>query len=404
MTALTKIHRRIGALFHSTLVMSALLLVPAMGQVAVSNVRAAQRPGTNLVDIDYDVTGTTKPVKVTMLASDDDGTTFSVPATSLSGAVGGGITPGPNLRITWDAGTDWAGHFSTLGRFAITADDAEFVLIPAGSFEMGDSLGDGTSDELPVHTVQVSAFHMAKYEVTKALWDDVRTWGLIHGYTDLSVGAGKAATHPVQTITWYDMVKWCNARSEKEGLTPCYYTDAAQTAVFKTGPNNIDNTMVKWTANGYRLPTEAEWEKAERGGLSGKRFPWGDAISHGQANFWNYGGESYQSGSTGPHPIWSNNDDGNYPYTSPVGTFTANGYGLHDMAGNLWEWCWDWYGSYSAGLQTDPHGGVSGPNRVYRGGGWDYNAYYCRVAYRYSYDPGYSGSNFGFRIARNSVP
>ena len=403
MTALTKIHRRIGALFHSTLVMSALLLVPAMGQVAVSNVRAAQRPGTNLVDIDYDVTGTAKPVKVTMQASDDDGTTFSVPATSLSGAVGTGITPGPNLRITWDAGTDWAGHFSTLGRFAITADDAEFVLIPAGSFEMGDSLGDGTSDELPVHTVQVSAFHMAKYEVTKALWDDVRTWGLIHGYTDLSVGAGKAATHPVQTITWHDMVKWCNARSEKEGLTPCYYTDAAQTAVFKTGPNNIDNTMVKWTADGYRLPTEAEWEKAERGGLSGKRFPWGDRISQNQANY--YGDPSsytYDDGPSGYNSIGS--IGGTNPATSPVGSFAANGYGLYDMAGNVKEWCWDWHGSYTAGSQTDPRGPSSGSRRVARGGIWISFAYSCRVAERGIGVPGPDDGRTGFRIARSSVP
>jgi formylglycine-generating enzyme required for sulfatase activity len=386
--------------------MSALLLVPAFGQVAVSNVRAAQRPGTNLVDIDYDVTGTTKPVVVSMQVSDDDGTTFSVPATNLSGALGAGITPGPNLRITWDAGTDWAGHFSTQGRFKITADDAEFVLIPAGNFLMGQT---GIAE--PVHTVLVSAFYMAKFEVTKELWDEVRTWGATNGYTDLAPGNGsyasKGANHPVHSITWYDMVKWCNARSQKEGLTPCYYTDAAQTvaSIYKLGTPVIDNTMVKWTASGYRLPTEAEWEKAARGGLSGKLFSWGDTISHSQANYHNSSLYSFDVSPTrGYHPTWSNNDDGNHPYTSPVGSFAPDGFGLYDMAGNVGEWCWDWSGSYPSMSQMDPRGEASGSGRVLRGGSWDNYADYCRVANRYNYAPSDYFGNFGFRVARSSVP
>lgn len=101
---------------------------------------------------------------------------------------------------------------------------------------------------------------MAKYEVTKALWDEVRTWGITNGYTDLPTGDGKEADHPVQEINWYAMVKWCNARSLKEGLTPCYFTNALKTVdfLYKTGNVDIDNTMVNWNANGYRLPTEAE--------------------------------------------------------------------------------------------------------------------------------------------------
>lgn len=274
---------------------------------------------------------------------------------------------------------------------------ADMALIPAGSFTMGDSL-DGDGDAPPV-TVNVSEFFMGKHEVTKALWDEVRTWGASNGYTDLAQGAGKAADHPAQEISWWDVVKWCNARSQKDGLTPVYTVSGA---VMRTGTTD---PVANWNANGYRLPTEAEWEKAARGGLSGKRFPWGDTISHTDANFWNAGGETYQSGTTGPHPLWSNNDDQNYPYTSPVGSFAANAYGLHDMAGNVWEWCWDWYGLYSNGA-TDPRGADSGTRRVIRGGGWGSSAFNCRVAGRFNvrFGPTVRSHDLGFRVARSSVP
>jgi formylglycine-generating enzyme required for sulfatase activity len=163
---------------------------------------------------------------------------------------------------------DFAFVPGTRGFFKIVPISAGFSLIPAGSFQMGDALAEGLSQELPVHTVQVSAFYMAKHEVTKALWDEVRTWAAGNGYTDLPVGGGKAADHPVQAINWYAMVKWCNARSEKNGLTPCYRVCSE---IYRFGENEPD---CNWEANGYRLPTEAEWEKAARGGLSGKRFPW----------------------------------------------------------------------------------------------------------------------------------
>ena len=293
------------------------------------------------------------------------------------------------------------------------------VLIPAGRFQMGDSLGDSDlfwgppyNPEKPVHTVQVSEFYMGKYEVTKELWDQVRTWGLDNDYTDLAVGNGsyasKGAHHPVHSITWYDMVKWCNARSEMEGLTPCYTVSGS---TYKTGHN--DAVVCNWSANGYRLPTEAEWEKAARGGLSGKRYPLGDTISHAQANYYAFnweGSPTYGnlSGNAGHHPIWSNNDDGNYPYSSPVGTFAANGYGLYDMAGNMWEWCWDWRSdSYPSTLQTDPHGATSGSLRALRGGGMysdGSGAGDCRTALRYYDSPTFSYDGLGFRIARSSVP
>jgi len=253
---------------------------------------------------------------------------------------------------------------------------AGMALIPAGSFRMGDSFNEGFSDELPVHEAYVSAFYMDQHEVTKALWDEVASWAQANGY-DIgpSGGSGKGPDHPVVYVSWYEAVKWANARSEKEGLTPCYTVGGN---VYRTGQSTPDCT---WTANGYRLPTEAEWEKAARGELVGARYPWGNDIDRTKANY----GENVGS-------------------TTPVGSYAPNGYGLYDMAGNVWEWCWDWYdsGYYSRSPGSDPHGPGSGSNRVPRGGGWFNNAGFCRVAFRSYYSPGDVGNCLGFRLARTA--
>ncbi len=275
------------------------------------------------------------------------------------------------------------------------------VLIPAGSFTMGDNFNEGYSNERPTHTVYVSAFYMDRYEVTKALWDEVMTWALAHGYSFDNAGSGKGANHPVQTVNWYDVVKWCNARSQKEGRVPAYYTDAAQNNIYKNGQVSVQNGWVKWNA-GYRLPTEAEWEKAARGGASGHRFPWSNVntITHSQANFFSDSSYSYDVSATrGYHPDYDNDL---WPYTSPVGSFPSgvNGYGLYDMAGNVWEWCWDLFDSsyYSTSPGSDPRGPTSGSARVDRGGCWDdYGAIYCRVAFRDSVWLGGGDNSMGFR-------
>ena len=155
--------------------------VESRAEVAVSNVRSAQRAGTKLVDIDYDISGTVDPTTVSVRISSDDGVTFTVPATSLSGAFGAGITPGLDRRVTWNAGLDWNEKYSPNMRFEVTVADSPpvpsgFALIPAGSFQMGDQSNPlvGLGDELPAHSVYLSAFYMGKYEVTKEEWDGVR--------------------------------------------------------------------------------------------------------------------------------------------------------------------------------------------------------------------------------------
>ena len=233
---------------------------------------------------------------------------------------------------------------------------------------------------------------MDKYLVTKSLWDTVYEWATNRGYAFDYPGSGKASTHPVQTIDWYDCLKWCNARSEKEGRVPAYYTDEGLGVPYRA--EQLE-PYVSWNS-GYRLPTEAEWEKAARGGAIWRRYPWGNYISWSQANYYAWPGlYSYDLNPTnGWNPIFIY---GAYSYTSPVGCFAANGYGLYDMSGNVCQWCWDWRDTYPSDPQSDPRGPASGSGRVFRVGSWMDYAMGCRAASRNDSFPETSGFFMGFR-------
>lgn len=246
------------------------------------------------------------------------------------------------------------------------------VPIPGGSFIQGEDSGPVTTR--PEHVTHVSRFMMDKLEVTRADWEAVATWAQTHGY-DIPVVLrynqapyNVPADHPAVAVSWYDAVKWCNARSEMEGRRPVYFADTSATALYRTGEIDLTSAHVNWSGDGYRLPTEAEWERASRGGLEQKPYAWGDAPSDPRANHWDY------------QVIQGRAPNGPYPYTERAGFFDgtqpggapdmANAYGLYDMAGNAWEWTWDRMGDYTADKQYDPHGGSAGTQRVQRGGSW----------------------------------
>jgi formylglycine-generating enzyme required for sulfatase activity len=308
---------------------------------------------------------------------------------------GTGLTNLNGQRIQANTINSNALDAATLALLIPTSTPVGMALIPARFFTMGNSIGDSDITDANPTNVTVSAFYMDMNLVSYSQWQSVYYWATNHGYGFVHAGSGKAANHPVQTVDWYDCVKWCNARSQQAGKTPVYYTDAGLTQVYTNGETT--NLFANWAASGYRLPTEAEWEKAARGGLSGQRFPWGNVISESLANY--NGDTASYSYDLGPNGYNATYATGAYPYTSPVGSFAANGYGLYDMAGNVFEWCWDWYGTPYAG-GSDPRGPASGSNRVLRGGFWVGSASSSRCAYRIYSNPVNVVYNIGFRCVR----
>ena len=315
------------------------------------------------------------------------------------------------------------------------------IYVPSDTFTMGarDDGDDGTyrySDELPRHEVTLSAYYIGKYEITNEQYCEVLNWAKGMGYLENSGGGSYTGgnvykngyillyvdsycqivysdgsftwkyrdgysmeNHPVVVVSWYGSVAFCNWLSEKEGKTPAYNLSTWE--------------LVNKNGGGYRLPTEAEWERAAAWDGS-KHWIYGYTSDNGNnRNRYNHYDDLGGTGYVNPLGL------SDYPYTSPVGWFNGvnispNGsvqtinspspVGCYDMSGNVWEWCHDWYSStyYNGGAMIDPNGPASGSYLVLRGGGWDYSAQSCRSADRSDYDPTYADYDIGFRVALRS--
>jgi len=225
----------------------------------------------------------------------------------------------------------------------------KMIRVEGGTFTMGATSEQGLdadSDEKPAHQVTVSTFSIGETEVTQELWQAVM---------GSNPSNFKGPRRPVEEVSWEDC-------------------------------QNFIRELNSLTGRHFRLPTEAEWEYAARGGkkTNGHKYAGSSAID----NVAWYEENSYKKGNSSP-------DYG----THVVATKRANELGLYDMSGNVWEWCQDWWGDYSSGSQTNPKGPTSGSNRVLRGGSWFYNTWYCRVSYRYGRTPSYRSNDLGLRLA-----
>jgi formylglycine-generating enzyme len=282
--------------------------------------------------------------------------------------------------------------------------------IPGGSFTMGDVLGEEVN-AAPID-VYVSGFYMLKTAVAFTRWQNYYSLATNaqsapngHIYDFDNAGNYLGGKFPVLGVNWFDCVKWCNAYSEYWGFTPCYYLDANFTQVYRTGQTA---PYVKWSANGFRLPTEAEWEKGARGGLAGRRFPWGDLISCYQADYNSFTNNGFNPPpyDLGPHGVLNPIAvlKGNSVFT-PGGSFDANGYGLQDMAGQTIQWCWDgWEPLLGQPTTNNPTGYDymgAGIHRAARGGGPGNGASGCTCACRlFHYSPGSNYPWLSFRFVR----
>ena len=255
----------------------------------------------------------------------------------------------------------------------IESNPGEMVYVEGGTFTMGspESESDRSSDEIQ-HEVTVSSFYMGKYEVT---FDEYDAYCAVTGVDEPDDGGWGRGQRPVINVNWEDAVAYCNWRSEKEGLTPVYKISGK-------------DTVCDWEANGYRLPTEAEWEYACRAGTT-TATAFGNNLSSTYANF--NGENPYNGAAEGPYT----------EKTTPAGSYTPNAWGLYDMHGNVWEWCWDWYGPYPDTAMKDYHGPGFGTNRVLRGGSWLNYGYYLRSAGRIVSRLGSRGIIVGFRLVRS---
>ena len=271
----------------------------------------------------------------------------------------------------------WAGQLLLLNderkTFSVTLVAAPpMILVQSGSFLMGSPVDEpGRHDDECQHLVTLTrGFWIGATEVSQSLYEEI-------------IGANPSrwvsSLGPVENVTWFDCIRFCNQLSDKHGFQPVY-------TIIE------DNVVWDQAADGYRLPTEAEWEYACRAG-SRSVFSFGDDPAQ-LYRFGNYCDRSCER-------AWRDTTqlDG-YFHTAPIGSFEPNAWGIYDMHGNIWEWCWDWWAPFEASTLVDPHGPLAGTHKAERGGCWEVGPEMCRQAYRHYVEPDQKRSYLGFRIAR----
>ncbi len=393
--------------------------VQAQNDLIVSNVTAVQRPFSSLVDVTYDLeTVDHLPVTVNLYLSIDGGTSFPFSCQAVTGDVGADIAPANGLTITWDGTIDYPGLSSAACQFRVSADDGNggnpsgLVLIPPVSvampavFTMGSILA---ANEVPHEVTLTRRVNMAATEVTNGQYVVAAQWAFDQGhvsvttasvldaldgstvelldlddpYCQISFSNGVFSTsvpdRPVVEVTWYGAAAYCDWLSLQENLPRAYHhTDWSC------------NGGDPYAATGYRLPTEAEWELACRA-LTETNFNTGDCLDADTEACYN-----------GFYPFSGCSSGTNLRRTADVGSYPANGWGLFDMHGNVFEWVNDWYMPYDGDV-TDPEGGTpANYNRTFRSGSWLYGADDCRSANRNSRAPGNTDVIPGFRVAKSA--
>ncbi len=247
----------------------------------------------------------------------------------------------------------------------------DLVLVRGGEFLMGSDRA-AEPDVKPACRISVSSFYLAKTELTQRDWKAIM---------EFNPSQRKGSDLPVTNVSWFQALEYCNRRSKEEGLEPCYSLDGdTSPSQWSEGQVNCD-----WKANGFRLPTEAEWEYAARGGREDMPGDFSGSSDHTLV-------------------AWTDgNTDGKYGFAQPVGELQANELGLYDLSGNVWEWCWDWYGSYSPDEASNPRGPAAGRQRCKRGGSYYHNSSLCKVYFRSYLEPAGKVYNIGFRVCRSNV-
>ena len=335
---------------------------------------------------------------LTCAASDEDGDDLDYEWTATAGTISGAdaavVWTAPNTVGAYSAtctvsdGEESASKSIDIGVFEVLV-PGTMVAVQGGTFSMGDSYDEGNVEERPVHTVTVDGFQIGKYEVTQAEW-------AIH-MDDANYDFGTGTNHPVYGVSWFQIIKYCNLKSIAENLTPCYViqgstlpSDWPVPPIYADSPTFgvWDAVEWNWSADGYRLPTEAEWEYAARGGLD-------------SADDYRYSGSG-----TIDAVAWYGD---NAPTACKiVGGKLPNQLGLYDMSGNVYEFCWDRFADdyYTTcndlGTVANPIGTAAGDMRVVRGGARSDAAANCRVAGRFRDYPVSGFSHTGFRLAKNA--